>query len=93
LTTPEAATRIRAYIIENFLFGDESMRLDGDESLLELGVVDSTGVLDLLNFVEEEFGIAVADEELAPDNFDSINKLAAFVVRKTTPARWPSQSA
>jgi acyl carrier protein len=56
---------------------------------LDLGIVDSTGVLDLLMFVEEQFGIEVADDELAPENFDSIDKLADFVERKRRLAGGP----
>jgi acyl carrier protein len=80
----ETARCIREYIVENFLFGDASTPIDDDASLLEIGIVDSTGVLDLLAFVEEQFGIEVADEELIPDNFDSVSRLADYIDRKQT---------
>jgi acyl carrier protein len=73
--------KIRKFIIENFLFrsGDG---LGDDDSFLDKGIIDSTGVLELVAFVEEQFGIKVADEELVPENLDSVNNLANFVDNK-----------
>ena len=76
------ASEIRAYVIDRFLFGDASAALSDEESLLERGIVDSTGVLELVMFLEEKFGIKVDDSELVPDNLDSIRKTADFVQRK-----------
>jgi acyl carrier protein len=75
--------RFKKYIVGNFmsLAGDKSLR--DDASLLEEGIMDSTGVLDLVMFIEETFGIAVKDEELIPENLDSVDKLVVFVERKT----------
>lgn len=73
------------------MFG-EAGDLTDDASLLELGVVDSTGVLELVMHIEETFGFKVADEELIPDNLDSIDSLTAFVQRKTA-AVAPAESA
>lgn len=75
-------TTIRHYILENFLFTDEEDRLQNDASFLEEGIVDSTGVLELVMFVEETFGISVEDEEILPENFDSVTRLARYVARK-----------
>jgi acyl carrier protein len=72
--------RIRNCIIENFLYGSDGLR-DGD-SLLEHGVVDSTGVLERVLFAEETFAITVDDEEVVPDNFDSVSSLAGYITRK-----------
>jgi acyl carrier protein len=72
--------QIRSHIVENFLFG--SGGLHDDDSFLEHGVVDSTGVLELVLFVEEAFGITVDDDEILPENFDSIGNLAQYVTRK-----------
>lgn len=78
----ETIRRVRAFIVTNFLFGDES-RLPGDaDSLLESGVIDSTGVLELVEFVESDLGVVVADHETVPANLDSINNIASFVERK-----------
>jgi acyl carrier protein len=72
---------IREFIVENFLFG-EADNLRGDMSFLESGVVDSTGILELVAFIEETFGIEIADEELVPENLDSINNVVAYLKRK-----------
>jgi len=72
--------QIRNYIIENLLFGSDNLR--DEDSFLEHGVVDSTGVLELVLFAEETFGITVDEEEILPDHFDSISSLARYVTRK-----------
>ena len=72
---------IRSYITENFLFG-AGRGLDDATSLLDTGVIDSTGVLELVAFLEKHFAIKIGDEELLPDNLDSIAKIAAFLSRK-----------
>ena len=75
---------IRNFIKENFLFGSNDTEIHDEDSFLENGIVDSTGVLELVSFVENEFGIEVKDEELVPENFDSIEKLAQYIERKST---------
>jgi len=70
-------------VAQNFLFTDNGFNLSDDASFLEEGVVDSTGVLELVLFVEETFNLQVDDEEIVPDNFDSVNSLAAFIQRKS----------
>jgi acyl carrier protein len=75
-------SEIRKYIIDNFLYGNDDNTLGDDVSFLENGIIDSTGVLELVSFVQETFKIKVKDDELIPDNFDSLNKLEAFVVTK-----------
>ena len=75
-------TRIRDFIVENFLFGDDSQPLPGDLSLIESDIVDSTGILELVGFLEERFGLTVADADIVPANLDSIDRIAAFVARK-----------
>ena len=74
---------IRHYILESFLFTDDETQLQNDVSFLEEGIVDSTGVLELVMFVEESFGITVEDEEIVPENFDSVTQLAHYVGQKT----------
>lgn len=76
------ATRIKEFIVENFLFGNAD-GLENMTSLLGEGIIDSTGVLELITFLEEEFDIEVDDDELVPDNLDSINNITAFLQRKT----------
>ncbi|MFZ5915371.1 MAG: acyl carrier protein [Chloroflexota bacterium] len=74
--------QIKTYILENFLFSDNGHELPEDISFLEEGIVDSTGVLELVMYVEENFGFDVEDVEIVPENFDSVARLAAFVRRK-----------
>jgi acyl carrier protein len=75
--------QLRQYIAENLLFNDNGAGLDDEESFLDSGVVDSLGVLELATFVEDTFAIEVPDDEVIPDNFDSISKLTAYIGRKT----------
>lgn len=74
--------QIRQYLAENFLFSDNGYELEDRTSFLEEGIVDSTGVLELVMFVEETFGITVQDEEIVPQNFDSVSQLVAYVQHK-----------
>ena len=73
---------IRQFVIANFLFGEDNGSLKADESFLETGIIDSTGVLELVAFLESTYGFRVRDNELTPDNLDSLDKVAAFVLRK-----------
>jgi acyl carrier protein len=73
---------VRGFIVERFLFGQGADSLSNDASFLETGIVDSTGVLEIVMFIEQRFGIKVNDDELVPDNLDSIEKVGAFVRRK-----------
>lgn len=74
--------QIREFIAENFLFNPDGFDISDDASFLDEGVVDSTGTLEVVMFVEETFGIVVGDDEIEPENFDSVNKLAAYIARK-----------
>jgi len=77
----DIANVIRTFIIENFLFGEDG-NLKKETSFLESGIIDSTGILELVSFLEEKFGISVADEELVPENLDSIVNVAGYLARK-----------
>jgi acyl carrier protein len=74
--------RIEDFILSSFLFGDAERMPSRTESLLETGVIDSTGVLELIEFLESEFGLQVLDDESVPENLDSIDNLARFVAAK-----------
>ncbi len=78
----EYVEQIRAFVAENFLFSDDASVVDPKASLIGTGVIDSTGILELVTFVEDSFGVEVLDEDLVPDNLDSIERLAAYVQRK-----------
>jgi acyl carrier protein len=77
----EYKDQIRAHIVENCLFGLDGALAD-DSSFLDQGILDSTGVLELVAHLESTYGIKVADDELLPDNLDSINAICAFIDRK-----------
>ncbi len=77
----DIASTLRAFVRENFLFGQDTAFSD-DDSFLGLGIIDSTGVLELVAFLEKQFEIHVADEELVPENLDSIQNLVRFVETK-----------
>lgn len=81
LSDAEIKSKIRDFIIENFLFGSADDLAD-DSSFLDGGIIDSTGVLELVEFLEEDFSITVDDEELVPENLDSINCVTAFLQKK-----------
>ena len=82
INTQEIKGKIKSYVTENFLFGDYS-GLKDDTSFLDEGIVDSTGILELVDFLEKEYGFHVEDEELIPENLDSISNIAAYVAGKT----------
>jgi acyl carrier protein len=75
------------FITSNFLFGDAEKRVNEKDSLLENGIIDSTGVLELIAFIEETYGIKVGDEEVVPDNLDTILDITSFVQQKLSMAR------
>ena len=74
--------RIQKFILENYLFTSDTGALRADESLLGRGIVDSTGMLEIIMFIEEQLGVKVEDEEMVPENLDSVNRIAAFVESK-----------
>ena len=73
--------RIRGFLIDNFLFGDEG-GLEDQTSFLDAGIVDSTGILELVEFLDNEFNIKISDGEILPENLDSINNIINFLVKK-----------
>lgn len=75
-------TQIRTFLVSAFGFRGATATLPADTMLLDQGIVDSTGVLEIVQFLEQELGISVADEELVPDNFGSIARLLAYVSKK-----------
>lgn len=77
--TDALRTSIRDFLLENYLFTTDTSAIGVDDSLLGRGIVDSTGMLEVIFFIEEKLGVKVKDEEMIPDNLDSINKIARFV--------------
>jgi len=81
MTHEELRTAVHQFIHKNFIFDDKT-RLGDDQSLLGTGIVDSTGILELITFLEETCQIKFADSELVADNFDSVSKITAFITKK-----------
>jgi acyl carrier protein len=75
-------TDIRRFVLDELLMGDAAGMLEDEESFLETGTIDSTGVLEVVMFLEQSFGMKVHDRELLPENLDSVERLVQFVIRK-----------
>ncbi|MES9941551.1 MAG: acyl carrier protein [Candidatus Thiodiazotropha sp. 6PLUC2] len=75
--------QIRNYILENYLFTDDQSALDSTDSFLDKGILDSTGILEVIYFLEDEFNLKVEDTEMVPENLDSVNNIVAFIGRKS----------
>lgn len=73
--------QLKQFVVENFLFG-KAAGFQSDDSFLEKGIIDSTGMVELISHLESTYQITVEDSELVPDNLDSVNRLVAFVERK-----------
>jgi acyl carrier protein len=78
----DVAKEVRKFIEDSFMFRDDGALLPNDTSLLEAGLIDSTGVLELVAFLETSFGIKIADADIIPENLDSINSIVGFVTDK-----------
>lgn len=74
-------SQVRSYILENLMFSGNPADLASDESLLDRGVIDSTGVLEIVLFLETTFGVKIKDSEMLPENFDSVDGIVRFVGR------------
>ena len=78
----DTRTEIKEFIVENFMMGMNPEELTDSSSLLELGIIDSTGVLELVQFLEEKYGIQVEDADLTPANLDSLENLVGYLNNK-----------
>jgi acyl carrier protein len=85
-TPMDIEAQVRKYILQNFMYTDDESRLTREASLIDSGIVDSTGALELVSFIEEAFNVHITDDELVPDNFDSLAKLTTFIQRKLASA-------
>ena len=81
-STATARDMLRKFILEDYLFTDDQAALQDDTSFLEEGILDSMGILEIIMFLEDEFGVKVANDEMIPSNLDSIKNLLAFIDRK-----------
>ena len=78
-------SEVRSYLLENHLFSSDQSQLLNDESLLDKGIIDSTGILEVVMFLESRFGVTITDNEMLPGNFDSVNNIVRFVQRLKSP--------
>lgn len=76
------AEEVRNFVFDNFLFGQANRALAEDTSFIERGIIDSTGVLELIAFVERRYGFRMDDDDIDPENLDSIRRIARYVERK-----------
>lgn len=82
MSHPEIISRVRAYVAENFLYMRKNFEFEDTDSLLGRGIIDSMGVIELLTFVQSEFGITIDDDEITEENFGTLWLIARFVHRK-----------
>ncbi|MFK3690603.1 acyl carrier protein [Agrobacterium tumefaciens] len=80
--TGTTSLAVRTFILENFLFGDEAALPADNQSLIAGGIIDSTGVLELVAFIEDGFGVSVDDADITPTNLDSVDAIVSFLQRK-----------
>jgi acyl carrier protein len=83
----DISASVRKFINDNFLFREGLESIADDASFLDAGIIDSTGVLELVSYLEDTWGITVADDEMLPENFDSIRGIVAYLQRKREAAR------
>jgi len=74
--------KIKDFILDNYLFTDDQNALAHSDSFLDRGIIDSTGIMEVILFLEEEFGVTVNDEEMIPENLDSIDNITRFITHK-----------
>jgi acyl carrier protein len=80
----EIKSKTRGYILDNFIMGGDGAQFQDNDSFMEHHIIDSTGFLELITFLEQTFGVTVSDDEMIPENLDSLDNIAAYVSRKRT---------
>ena len=80
----ELERELRTFVVDNFLFGQADETFSNADSFLEKGLIDSMGILTLVEFVTDKYSIVVEDEEMVPENWDSVQRIASFVQKKTS---------
>ncbi len=78
----DVKTKLKEFLISNFLFSEDAVQFNDEDSFLEKGIIDSTGILELIEYLEDTYSIAIEDNELIPENLDSMNNVDAFIARK-----------
>lgn len=82
ITDTDIKSQVRSYITDNFVMGSNAAKFADGDSFLDRHVIDSTGFLELVTFLEEKFGIRIEDEEMVPENLDSLDAIGTYVSRK-----------
>ena len=76
--------KLRTFILENYLFTNDQSKLKNSDSFLDTGIIDSTGILEVITFIQDELNITIEDDEMIPENLDSIDNILTFIKKKTT---------
>jgi len=82
MDSSEIQKQVREYVIENFVLGDEEDTFSDNQSFLDTGLIDSTGILEVIGYLEDEYEITIEDDEMVPENLDSVDRIARFVHAK-----------
>lgn len=85
MTREDVTTKLRKFIAENFLYMRPDFELSDDDSLLETGIVDSMGVMEVLAFLDEEFGVEVPDDDVTEENLGTVSSIVEYVARRRNP--------
>jgi acyl carrier protein len=75
----EIQKQVRDFVIENLLLGEEESEFSDTQSFLESGLIDSTGILEIIGFLEEQYAITIEDDEMVPENLDSVERIVVFL--------------
>ena len=82
LSLQKISTSVKGFILDNFMYGYDEGQLSDDTSFIQIGVLDSTGIMEMIELVETKFNIHVKDSEILPENFDSINRISSYICKK-----------
>jgi acyl carrier protein len=82
LFTMQNESKVREFVLKNYLFTSEQTALKSEDSFMKNGIMDSTGILEMIMFLHDEFGVDVMDDEMVPENLDSVNNVVAFLDKK-----------
>jgi acyl carrier protein len=78
----EVKQELRDYIVDTFLFGDTEIEFNDNDSFIEKGIINSTAILEVITFLEEKYGVKIEDDEILPENLDSLDNISSFIGKK-----------
>lgn len=82
MDTSETQEQVRNFVVENLLLGEEEESFSNSQSFLDSGLIDSTGILEIISFLEDEYDITIQDDEMIPENLDSVERIVAFLQKR-----------